>query len=114
MEERNWDSFKKQADQMVDLQARKNKDYGNSFNETLDEFGLVVAVARMNDKMKRLKSLYKNPDGAGVDESINDTLNDLAAYALMTKAWIEDDSSKVSITDWNYKNPVKEDIKFAK
>jgi len=69
---------------LMALHARKNKDYGNAAHESYKEFGLVSYVIRLNDKMNRLKSLTK----PGVEqevksESIEDTLMDLAAYAIM-------------------------------
>ena len=72
--------------EMADTYAAKNHDYGNSFGESMDEFGLISAVVRMNDKMKRIKSFAKLcPEAMKVkDESIQDTLLDLANYAVMT------------------------------
>lgn len=69
------------------LYNRKNADYGNSFDRTLDEFGLVASATRMSDKFNRFKSLIKNPAQVS-DEKIEDTLIDLASYAMMTIKWI--------------------------
>lgn len=69
---------------LMSLHARKNKDYGNAAHESYKEFGLISYVIRLNDKMKRLKSLTKPGAEQEVkDESIEDTLMDLAAYAIM-------------------------------
>ena len=43
---------------MTKLYERKNKDYGNSFDKTLNEFGIVAGLIRLNDKMNRVKSIY--------------------------------------------------------
>ena len=67
---------------------RKNADYGNSFDKSLDEFGLVASVVRMSDKMERIKSLA-NKEAEVKDESIEDTLIDLANYAIMTVLWMK-------------------------
>lgn len=67
---------------------RKNADYGNSFDKSLDEFGLVASVVRMSDKMERIKSLT-NKEAEVKDESIEDTLIDLANYAIMTVLWMK-------------------------
>ena len=76
------------ANVMADLYRRKNTDYGNSFDESLDRFGIVVALSRMCDKVNRLKRLVINPKEAQVkDESIADTYIDLANYAVMTIMW---------------------------
>ena len=69
---------------LMALHARKNKDYGNAAHESYKEFGLISYVIRLNDKMKRLKSLTKPGTEISVKgESIEDTLMDLAAYAIM-------------------------------
>lgn len=69
---------------LMALHARKNKDYGNATHESYEEFGLISYVIRLNDKMKRLKSLTKTGVEQEVkSESIEDTLMDLAAYAIM-------------------------------
>jgi hypothetical protein len=69
------------------LYNRKNADYGNSFDKTLDEFGLVASATRMSDKFNRFKSLIQNPAQVP-DEKIEDTLIDLASYAMMTIKWM--------------------------
>ena len=68
---------------MVETYKKKNSDYGDSFNKSMDEFGIIAPVIRMSDKMNRLKSLVKNKQQVK-DESIDDTLLDLANYAVMT------------------------------
>ena len=71
-------------DELKDLHARKNSDYGNAAHESYKEFGLISYVIRLNDKMKRLKSLTKpGCEQKVTDEKIEDTLMDLAAYAIM-------------------------------
>ena len=67
-----------------DLHERKNHDYGNAAHESYKEFGLISYIIRLNDKMKRLKSLTKPGAEQQVkEESIVDTLMDLAAYSIM-------------------------------
>lgn len=73
---------------LKDIYNRKNADYGNSFDKSLDEFGLVASVVRMSDKMERIKSLT-NKEAEVKDESIEDTLIDLANYAIMTVLWMK-------------------------
>lgn len=71
------------------LHNRKNADYGDSFDKTLDEFGLVASATRMSDKFNRFKSLIRCGSSARVeDEKIEDTLIDLASYAIMTIKWM--------------------------
>lgn len=66
-----------------DLYARKNHDYGDSFGKSYAEYGMTMACIRLEDKLNRLKSLTKN-DQKVADESIEDTLMDLANYSIMT------------------------------
>ena len=70
--------------EMMELHRRKNSDYGNAAHESYKEFGLNSYIIRLNDKMRRLKSLTgRGVDISVKDESIEDTLMDLAAYAIM-------------------------------
>ena len=69
--------------EMLKTYRDKNADYGDSFAKSYEEFGLTAPVVRMSDKMERLKSLSK-AEARVKDESIRDTLIDLANYAIMT------------------------------
>lgn len=83
----NVQSFMDITTDMAKTYAAKNHDYGNSFEESLDEFGLVASVVRLGDKMNRIKSLIKK-EAQVKDESIKDTLLDLATYSIMTLMWL--------------------------
>lgn len=67
---------------MSDIYNKKNHDYGNSFDESLDKYGLIAAVVRMSDKLNRLHSLSKK-EAKVVSESLADTALDLANYGAM-------------------------------
>lgn len=66
-----------------DTYVRKNADYGNSFEEQYKEYGLLSALIRFDDKIRRLKQLNKH-EAQVKDESIRDSALDLANYAIMT------------------------------
>ncbi|WP_409070028.1 DUF1599 domain-containing protein [Clostridium sp. FAM 1755] len=66
----------------------KNHDYGDSFGETYKKLGIISAVTRITDKVNRLQSLCTKD--ALVDESIKDTLMDLANYSIMTLIELEE------------------------
>ena len=83
----NVEQFMSITQDMTKTYAAKNHDYGNSFEESLDEFGLVASVVRLGDKMNRTKSLIKK-EAQVKDESIKDTLLDMANYAIMTVMWM--------------------------
>ena len=69
--------------EMQELYDRKNHDYGNSFSETIQEFGFTPAIARINDKFKRVKQMVKG-EQMQVNESIRDNLIDIANYCILT------------------------------
>lgn len=65
------------------LYSAKNHDYGDSFGKTRSIVPDSILV-RLHDKLSRLDSLLMAPEDAKVkDESIDDTLMDLANYAIM-------------------------------
>ena len=66
------------------LYARKNHDYGDSFHQTFIEEGMAMARIRLGDKFNRFKTLSRGGDQKVNDDSIRDTLIDLANYAIMT------------------------------
>lgn len=63
---------------------RKNHDYGDSFHQTFTEEGMAMARIRLGDKLSRFKTLSRGGVQKVNDESIRDTLIDLANYAIMT------------------------------
>lgn len=81
----------KAHDELLAIFEKKNADYGNSFEESLEKHGIIAAIIRMEDKMGRLNSLTKPGSEQKVsDESLVDTLKDLSNYALMTAVWLEE------------------------
>lgn len=86
--------FKSIIDELFDTYKKKNADYGDSFDKSLDEWGLQAAAFRMDDKMNRFKSLVKNGSFKVKDESVLDTLKDLANYCIMTVMYLENGNNK--------------------
>jgi len=91
--ESNIGQFKGIVNKMIHLYEMKNQDYGNSFEESCNEFGITAGLVRMSDKFNRIKSLSKNSNLVK-DESIEDTLVDLANYAIMTLIWYKNNNNK--------------------
>lgn len=85
--------FKNITEEMLQTYIRKNHDYGDSFNKSLDKFGVIASVVRMNDKMERIESLM-NKEALVKDESIKDTLLDLASYCVMTTIWLNNNMER--------------------
>lgn len=85
----DYDRFKEITETMSSIFRRKNHDYGNSFEESLNEEGLAVSRIRMGDKWNRFKQLSKGAKAQVNDESLRDTLIDMANYAIMTVMWLD-------------------------
>ena len=70
------------CEELQELYRKKNHDYGDSFHEGWKEYGPTMAAIRLEDKLRRFKTLIKGE--SEVSESMRDTLIDLANYAIMT------------------------------
>jgi len=104
-------NFIRISNEIVNLYNTKNKDYDDSFGKTFRKLGIISAITRMGDKMNRFEALGLKVDrilkGGGTeqervnlvaDESIVDTLKDIAAYAIMTIIELEDDEQRSQIS----------------
>ena len=69
--------------ELNELYSRKNHDYGDSFHETFKKYGLIMSAVRLGDKFRRFETLVTHEKEVS-NESIRDTLIDLANYAIMT------------------------------
>lgn len=79
----NVNEHEKICKELNALYSAKNHDYGDSFRKTRSIVPSAILV-RLHDKLGRLDSLLMAPESATVkDESIDDTLMDLANYAIM-------------------------------
>ena len=86
----NNNTMREQYDGQYKTFCKKNSDYGNSFEESLDKHGIVASIVRMGDKMNRLESLTDESKTQQVgSESLLDTLEDLSNYAAMTACWLK-------------------------
>lgn len=79
----NVDKFSDILFDMRETYEKKNSDYGNSFCDTIQEFGYIPAVARINDKLNRIKKMVKG-EKMNIDESMRDNLLDIAIYCILT------------------------------
>ena len=78
--------------QLNEIYIAKNTDYGDAFGDTFKKLGIISAVTRIADKTNRLMSLSAKTEAERnvKDETIKDTLMDLANYALMTLIEMEE------------------------
>lgn len=83
------------SQEQLDTYRKKNADYGNAFEKSMDDNGILVAKIRIGDKIRRINSLIKNNgEGQVKDERLEDTYLDLANYCVMTILWIRKQQSK--------------------
>lgn len=80
----NVEIHKALCEELNRIYEKKNHDYGDSFHQTFLEEGMAMPRIRLSDKLSRFKALTKAGGQEVNDESIRDTLLDLANYALMT------------------------------
>lgn len=85
-----YEKHKQICNKLNEVYKAKNHDYGDSFGETFEKLGIISAVTRITDKVNRLQTLCKK-ESKVEDETILDTLYDLANYSIMTIIEVESD-----------------------
>ena len=70
--------------QLRNLFDAKNRDYNDSFGQSFRKWGLPMSCIRLGDKLNRLDSFALCKDMKVADEKVEDTLMDMANYAIMT------------------------------
>ena len=101
-------SYQKQVcAKMISLTEKKNADYagkgGNAFNNFTRVEALGIAsteqgfLTRMTDKLSRVISFMQNGELLVKDESVEDTLIDLACYSILMSGYLK--SKKESIPE---------------
>lgn len=68
--------------ELHDLYVAKNHDYGDSFHQTYQKYGVTSLMTRLHDKFARLEALSKS-EAKVKDESFRNTLVDLVNYGVM-------------------------------
>lgn len=94
-ETRRYDQHQGILDTIHETYIKKNKDYGNSFANSIDNHGMIAAIVRMDDKMERITSINESGEILVKDESVRDTLLDLANYAIMAAMWLDDQDETI-------------------
>lgn len=68
---------------------QKNADYGDSYGEQFQEYGPTAGIIYIENKIRRIKQLLKNPAQVK-DESLIDSMDDLINYSIMLRLEMED------------------------
>ena len=87
----NFELMASLLDRELSIYELKNQKYGNSFDLSVKKYGLISALTRMSDKWNRIENLILTHDNGTDDESLKDSLMDLANYCNMTVLILEDD-----------------------
>jgi glutaredoxin 2 len=85
----NKDSISLACDILMNTLIDKNRDYGNSVEEQFNEYGPSSLLIRLDDKLRRLKQLQNHPQHVKT-ESKQDTLLDIAGYAILGYLCLEE------------------------
>ena len=76
------ETHKNLCDTLHTTYKNKNSDYGDSFARVRDKYPVAILI-RLHDKLNRLETLLTGTTQKVSDESIDDTLLDLANYCLL-------------------------------
>lgn len=96
-QQEKYDKHMKICKELNQVYIDKNNAYGDSFGKTFRDLGIMSAITRISDKYNRVVALAKGVENNVKDESIFDTLRDMANYAIMTLIEIEE-SQKCATT----------------
>lgn len=90
----NEDLIRFHCNELADILVKKNHDYGNSVQEQFEEYGLDSILIRLDDKMRRLKTL-RTHNPKIIAESLQDTLQDLAGYSILGSMCLQHKTKKI-------------------
>jgi len=91
----NYTRHEELCEFMNTLYIEKNKKYGDSFTMAIDRYGKVAMILRLYDKFNRAERLILGFENGSTDESLTDTLIDLANYSLMIVMYLERDKEEL-------------------
>lgn len=94
--------FRNVTGEMADTYARKNATYNDSFGKSVEKYGFISALTRMSDKFNRVENLILGAKNEVPDESLEDTLIDLACYSVMTLVALR--GTKINDVDFENEN----------
>lgn len=77
------------TNELQTIYINKNRDYGDSFSNMFNKLGIITALTRIGDKYYRLENIIATNKTYVKEESVKDTLKDLANYCIMTLIELE-------------------------
>lgn len=88
-EEQFLENYETTLNELANTFFVKNERYGNSFTDTIEDYGLVASMVRITDKFNRMTTLFKNRELDCDGEPLKDTMLDMANYLIMTVAYMK-------------------------
>lgn len=82
--------FSEYTNHLADVLNQKNQAYGDSFTKSVDKYGLPVIGIRLSDKYNRIEHLITHHELKENDESLEDTLLDMAGYAILGLKYLKE------------------------
>lgn len=82
--------FRDIVDEMAKTYEKKNADYGDAYAEGYKLFGHTQLLSRIHEKFCRVYNLLNHTERKVLDESVLDTLTDMANQCVILRIMIED------------------------
>ena len=79
----NKATFESVLDEMKELHAKKNKDYGDAAHVNFIKYGPVASLSRLSEKMQRAEHILLSGKCEVKDEPLTETLIDMAITSAM-------------------------------
>lgn len=79
----NNNNFETLAGALAQILIEKNHAYNNSYDDTVDTYGLRTIGVRLEDKYNRIKNLLLRNELGENDEKLIDSLLDNAGYSIL-------------------------------
>lgn len=79
----NNNNFETLSGVLAQTLIEKNHAYNNSYDDTVDTYGLTTIGVRLEDKYNRIKNLLLRKELGENDEKLIDSLLDNAGYSLL-------------------------------
>lgn len=95
-ESKEYQQMKALYARLLETWRKKNADYGNSFDKGIQKRGYVSALCRMDDKFNRIDELLSSGVQLVDDETVKDTLLDLANYCVMLVRYIQEKENEIN------------------
>lgn len=89
-----FEKIEKVLHEMFELYKKKNADYGDGITKNLNSYKIAFPsyLFRIKEKAERCLSLQENGEAQVQDEKLTDTLLDIANYAVILVAWLQNKS----------------------